>query len=92
MRLKRAGIITKIAVLTLVIYAAVTLVGLRVKTEAATAQQEQLRREIHEMARQNAELQHQIEHRDDDETIADIAREELGLVAPGEQIFSGPGN
>lgn len=87
MRLRRAGIITKIVVLALVLYAAVTLVNLRVKTEAANQQQKVLEQQIREKELANAELEYQLEHSTDDNTIADIAREELGLVAPGEQVF-----
>ena len=39
------------------------------------------------MRQSKAELEYQIEHGADDETIEDIARNKLGLVYPGEKIF-----
>lgn len=39
------------------------------------------------MLQENAELEYDIAHAGDPETIAEIARTKLGLVKPGEKIF-----
>jgi cell division protein DivIC len=87
MRLKRAGIITKIVVFALVIYASVTLIDLRSQIDAARLDQETLKQQISDKEVSNAELEYKIQHSGDDDTISDIARSDLGLVAPGEKVF-----
>ena len=32
-------------------------------------------------------MEYELDHQHDDDTIADIARDELGLVSPGEIVF-----
>jgi cell division protein FtsB len=87
MKLTRAGIITKIVIFALLVYASVTLINLRAQVDSAQEAQEALRQLVEEKEISNAELEYKIEHSEDDETIADIARDELNLVAPGEKIF-----
>ncbi len=92
MRLKRSGIITKVVVFALVIYASVALVNLRGRIDAARSEKAALQQQVTEKETTNAELEYEIEHHDDEDTIADIARDELGLVAPGEKVYYGTGN
>lgn len=87
MKLKKAGIITKIIVLVLVVYAAVTIVRLQGKTSLVRAEQDSLRQKIAELEINNAELQYAIDNSTDDDVIAGIARDELGLVGPDEKVF-----
>ena len=89
MRLKRAGILTVIVVLMLAVYASVMLVSLRVKIEDARAEQALLQQQVDEKTLANAELEYSIENSDDDDTIAEVARDRLGLVTAGERIFYG---
>ena len=46
-----------------------------------------LQAKVDEARQENAELEYDIDHAGDPETIAAIAREKLGLVMPGEKIF-----
>ena len=92
MRRKRASLITKLIVIALVIYASVTLVNLRARIENVQADKDELQQQVTEKEMANAELKYEIENSDNDDTIADIAREKLGLVYPGEIIFSDNGN
>ena len=92
MRLKRAGIITKAVVFALAIYAAASLVSLRVKIDNANEEQRRLKEEIVQKEAANDELKHQLEFKDDDSVIADIARESFGLVMPGEKVFYDKGS
>ena len=92
MKLRRASIFTKIAVLALIVYACVSIAGLNAQMSQAEDQKRQLQQQVDDAARTNAELQYQIEHSTDDETIEEVARDKLGLVMPGEKIFVDIGN
>ena len=87
MKLKRASIFTKIVVIALIAYAAISLSA--TKNQIAEAEKEQaiLQAQVDAALQENAELQYDIEHAGDPETIAEIARTKLGLVMPGEKIF-----
>jgi len=87
MRLKKAGFITKIVIFILIVYAAVTLINMRSRIDAALAVQEELKQQVAEKQAINEQLKYEIEHSDDNETIADVARHNLNLVAPGEKVF-----
>ena len=87
MKLKRASIFTKIVILALIVYATVMLVNTRQQAIQADADRAALQAQVDAMLRENAELQYDIEHADDPEIIAGIARSKLGLVKPGEKIF-----
>ena len=87
MKLKRAGIITKVLLLAIVLYAAVRLAMIHSETRDLQNQIEQLERQSQTLTEQNAALEYQIAHSDDDETREEIARDKLGLVKPGEKIF-----
>lgn len=87
MKFEKAGIITKIVIAALLVYAVVSLVTVRSKTAALNAQTQQLQQQVTDMTQSNAELEYKIEHSEDADTIEEIARDKLGLVKPGEKIF-----
>lgn len=87
MKFKKAGIITKIVIAALLVYAVVSLVTVRSKTAALNAQTQQLQQQVTDMTQSNAELEYKIGHSEDADTIEEIARDKLGLVKPGEKIF-----
>ena len=87
MKLKRAGIGTKIVILALVLYAIISLVTLNQEIVSGKAQKALLSEEVALLQRENAELEYDIEHSSNEETIENIARSKLGLVRPGEKIF-----
>ena len=89
MKWKKSGIITKIILTILIVYAVTTLAGLSAKIMDARQQQEVLTRQIEEISASNEELQYAIEHKDDEEVIAGIARDKLGLVQQDEEVFYG---
>lgn len=87
MKLKRAGIITKIVIFALIVYASVTLINMRSQIDAALAKQEEVRQQVTEKQATNDQLQYEIAHSGDSDTIANVARNELNLVVPGEKVF-----
>jgi cell division protein FtsB len=87
MKLKRAGIITKIVIFALIVYASVTLINLRAQIDAARTQQLTLKEQVTQKEALTAELQYKIDHSDDKDIIADVARNDLGYVEPGEKVF-----
>jgi len=87
LKLKRAGILTKLIIVALALYAVVTLISVRDRAQEAEATRAELATEQAALTQKNAELEYQIEHSEDDETIEEIARDKLGLVLPGEKIF-----
>ena len=91
---KKAGLLTKIVVLALLIYLATSLLCLRgqrvvIKGQIASAQAERddLSRQVAAQTQANADLADDVENSGDPERIQDIARDRLGLAAPDERIF-----
>ena len=91
MRLKKAGILTKIVIFALLIYAAVTLLSLQEQISSAKKQEDLLEGQVKAQVIKNADLSDDIEHSDDTEVIKEIARDKLGLVSPGERVFYSTG-
>ena len=86
-RIKRAGFLTKLVVLALIIAASVTLLRMRGQIEAAQAQREELRMRVATQTQTNADLRDAIEHSEDPDRQIEIARSKLGLVTPGEKVI-----
>lgn len=89
MKTKKASIFTKVVVSGLIIYAAVTLVSLKGRIETAEEQRQAIQDEITALGQENDEREYLLENSDDPDIIEDIARDELGLVMPGDKIFYG---
>ena len=85
--MKRSSLRTKIIILALIIYAGASLVALRGRIEVAQANLAEVRRIVAQKEITNAELEYEIQHYNDPEVIARIARTRLGLVLPGEIVF-----
>ena len=87
MKLKRSSIFMKIVILALLVYAGISVANTRGRIAQAEADRAMLQAKVDEARQENAELEYDIDHAGDPETIAAIAREKLGLVMPGEKIF-----
>ena len=87
MKLTRSGLISKIVVSALFVYAVTNLISLRGRIETARDDLNELRRQVAAQEILNAELEYEIEHYNEPEVISDIARTDLGLVLPGEIVF-----
>ena len=92
MKLKKAGIITKIVVIVLALYAVIMLIILTGKSAQVKAQKEALRQQAMELEIENAELEYSIEHSGEDSTVADIAHDEMDLVGANEKVFYDTGH
>ena len=92
MKLKRSSVFMKIVILALIVYAGIMLVGAKNRIAAAQADQAALRAKVDAALQENAELEYDVAHAEDPETIESIARTKLGLVMPGEKIFYDVGN
>jgi len=87
LKTKKAGLVTKIVVLLLLIYAATTLWNLNSRISQAKNEVATLNDQLQAQAQQNTDLKDAIENSADPEHRKDIAREKLGLLEPGEKMF-----
>jgi cell division protein FtsL len=85
--MKRSKLIVKIIVFAFLIYAGISLITMRGRIEARQQELNDMRRRVAELELSNAELEYEIEHFNDPDVIASIARSNLGLVLPGEIVF-----
>ena len=87
MKVKRAGMATKLLVLVLLAALAVALLSTQAKLSAAQGERDELVRQVEAQREANAELADDIAHSDDPDYLADIARSRLGLLEPDEIEF-----
>ena len=86
MKLKRAGFLTKIVVLALLIYMATSLLDLRGQIQTAQVQRDTLARQVSDQRLENQELEAAIENSDDPEMLEQVAREK-GHVKQYEIVY-----
>lgn len=92
MRVKRAGMLTKLLILILLVATVTTYLNLQSELRGLTAQQATLEKQNEKVRQENDSLSAAIAQKDDPERIAAVARERLGYVAPGEIVFYDSGN
>ncbi len=92
MKVKRSGMLTKLLLLILLVATVTTFLDLRTQVKALDDQRATLERQNARKRQENEALAVAIEQKDDPERIADVARERLGYVAPGEIVFYDSGN
>lgn len=86
MSFKRAGFLTKLVVLALVIYMAIALLDLRGKILGVQDERDGLERQVASQRQENQELAEAIANSDDPDTLERAAREK-GYVYKGETLF-----
>ncbi len=86
MKLKRAGFLTKIVVLALLIYMATSLLDLRGQIQTAQVQRDTLARQVSDQRLENQELEAAIENSDDPDMLESVARDK-GYVKSGETLY-----
>ena len=87
MQIKKAGFLTKLVVLTLLIASTVSLLGLQGQIAEARQEQAEMERKVAQQSQINADLRAAIDHSSDPDRQAAIARSELNLAAPGEKVI-----
>ena len=87
MKRKRIGLIPKIIVGFLAVYAVVNLVRLQLDINDAKEEHDNLSLQVEQQKRQNEMLKESADKEADNEQIAEAARSQLGLVSPGERVF-----
>ncbi len=87
MRLCKSSLITKLVILTVMLYAIVTIVTLQPKINALKAEKEALSEEVSGLQQSNLELQEDLAQLGTDASVTKIARERLNLVSDGEVIY-----
>lgn len=92
MKMKRAGMFTKILILILLVVTAVTYLNLQGELGELRERKVAMEAQNARKRQENEALAAAIAERDDPQRIADVARERLGYVAPGEIVFYDSGN
>lgn len=86
MRFKRAGFLTKMVVLVLLIYMATSLMDLRGQIQTVQAQRDALAQQVADQQLKNQELADAIENKDDPE-VQEKVMEDKGFVKEGQILF-----
>lgn len=87
MKIKKTSLIIRIVIVALVLYAGISLVNLKAQTKKAEKQSGEFQEQVDDAVQENEELQYAIDHSTDPDVIEDVARNDIGLVKPGEKIF-----
>lgn len=83
----KTGFFTKVVVLALLAVLGWQLYGLQDQLAAAKEERDAYAAQTAEQERENAALKADIEEGPTEEKLLEIARDELGLVKPGEYLF-----
>ena len=86
MHFKRAGLITKVVIMVLMIYMTISLLNLRTQIQTAQGQRDTLAAQVAAQRLDNQQLVEAIENSDDPEMLESVAREK-GYVKPGETLY-----
>ena len=86
MRFKRAGFLTKIVVLALLIYMATSLLDLRGQIQTAQEERDALAQQAADQQLENQELSEAIENSDDPDVLEQVARDK-GFVKQDEVLY-----
>ncbi|NBI65814.1 hypothetical protein D1646_03110 [Pseudoflavonifractor sp. 60] len=86
MQFKRAGFLTKLVVLVLLIYMAIAVLDLRGKIQSVEAERDILARQVTDQRLENQKLEDAIANSDDPEMLEQVARER-GYVEQHETLF-----
>lgn len=86
LKFKRAGLLTKIVILALVIYLATTLLNLRGQIQSNESQLSTLTQQVTALTEKNQKISDAIDNSSDPEELQQAARDR-GYVLDGEQIM-----
>jgi len=86
MRFKRAGFLTKVVVLVLLIYLAIALLNQWSVIQSVQAQQSELQSQVDDQRLENQRLKEAIENSDDPAMLEQVARDK-GYVKQDEELY-----
>ena len=86
MRFKRAGFLTKIVVLALLVYMATSLLDLRSQIQSLAEQRDSLASQVTDQQVKNQRLADAIANSDDPEMLEQVARDK-GFVKQNEELY-----
>lgn len=86
MQVKKAGFLTKIVVLALLIYMATSLLNLRARLQNDLEEKNALASQVEQLTQENTQLADAIENKDDPDMLEAVARDK-GFVKAGEKLF-----
>ncbi|MGM9593846.1 MAG: septum formation initiator family protein [Candidatus Onthomonas sp.] len=87
MKFKQSGFLSKVVVLVLLVFVAITLLNVRGEVKDAQQQLEVYQAAVDEQQQVNAALEENIANSSDPDTVLDVAKDKMGLLEPGEVIF-----
>lgn len=83
---KRAGLLTKIVILAILIAVIISLLHLGSRLASAEAARDELQAKVDEQTQHNAALQENIDNSSDPDVVLEVAKQRLGLVDRDEVI------
>lgn len=86
MRFKRSGMVSRVVILVLMIYMAISLLNLRSQIQVTQGQRDVLAGQVARQRLTNQQLAEAIENSDDPEVLESVARDK-GYVKPGETLY-----
>ena len=92
MRTKKTGVATKLIILILLVAVSLSLMSVRAQMQTAQEELNALQQQVYSQTEINAGLLEDIAGTGDPGSLADIAREKLDLVEPGERVFASTNN
>lgn len=87
MKLKRSSFLSKVVVLILLVFVAITLLNVRGEVKDAQQQLETYQAAVDAQQQVNAALEENIANSSDPDTVLDVAKDKMGLLESGEVIF-----
>ena len=87
-----SGLMSRLIILALIAFIGWQLYGLQGQLTAAQAERDRYQTEVETLRQENDALAADIAEGTTQEKMEEIARKELGVVTPGEYVFSHRGN
>lgn len=84
---KRMGLLAAVLILVLLFAVGFQLLHLQDQLDAARTEQNELVLRLAEQRQENASLEAALERAEDPEYLQELAREQLGMVSPGQKDF-----
>ena len=84
---KRAGFLTKLVVLSLLVAAATALLNMKSELASVQSDKDALIEQRNGLLQVTADLRDAVDHSDDPERQIDMARNQLDLTEPGDQVI-----